>query len=181
MRCPRCDGKGIVTWRNLLHFPISAYLDYTVVEMSWFFGAVPYLLILTAAAVTVTQVLKDWHSYRHPTLRTAAVILVFFFAVLNLLGRYMDDRERRTESLQQVEAANRLETQVKATNEAQRQSFAKLSQMLSTLPKSCRSPDMNGLVDQLAERLRPKHYAVSVTESLPVMDHAAASKDSQPK
>lgn len=111
-----------------------------MVTMSWIFGAVPYLLILVAAALTVVQVLKDWHNYKHPTLRTAAVVLVFIFAVLNLVGRYLDDRSKHTEQQKQTEATKQLEGQVSAANEAQRantklflDSFTNLSQKVSDL------------------------------------------------
>jgi len=136
--------------------------------MSWAFGAVPYLLILVAGALTFLPLLKEWHNDKHPTLRTAAVVLVLVFAVLNLVGRYMDDRVRRTDKQKEAEATNRLEGQVTAANEAQRantklflDSFNRLSQRVSDLQTQVKTDELQKKLANVQKELQTTEKALA--------------------
>jgi hypothetical protein len=129
--------------------------------MASVFGAVPYLLILVAGAFTAVQLLKDWHAYKHGTLRTAAVVLLLVFAVLNLVGRYLDEGAKQADKQRQAEATSRLEGRVTAANEAQKantklflDSFNRLSQRVGDLQAQVKTEDLQRKLASVQKELQ---------------------------
>jgi hypothetical protein len=132
--------------------------------MSWFSGTVPYLVIVGTIVLGLFTLLKEWEDYKNPRLRTAVGCGLIILGILTIVNLYLEFEEKQKAS----GAIKRLEGQVQATNDAQKEnteqflkSFDKLSAELSKLQTQAATEELQKELAKVKGELQKTQRALA--------------------